>query len=126
MYIIVGFWVLCGILGYLIGQPKGRGDEGAVSGLLLGPLGLLFILTAKDKRPKCPRCREPVDPTAWVCPHCQSQITEPPNAVCTFCHKGFHVTDAALGHAVRCPHCKKLTQARKPELPGPRTAAGAH
>jgi len=122
--IVVGFWVLCGILGYLIGQSKGRGDEGAVAGLLLGPLGLLFILTAKDKRPKCPRCQGPVDPTAWGCPHCQSQIAEAPNAICTFCHKGFRVSEAALGHAVRCPHCKKLTQARKPDLPGPRTAIG--
>jgi phage FluMu protein Com len=125
MVIIVAFWVLCGILGYLIGQAKGRGEEGAVAGLLLGPLGIIFMLVAGDKRPRCPACRQSVDPSAWICPHCQHQITEPPNVVCTFCRKGFHVTEATLGHAVRCPHCKKLTQARKPDLPGPRTAAGA-
>lgn len=113
MIIIIAFWVLCGILGYLIGQAKGRGEEGAVAGLLLGPLGLLFMLGAKDKRRRCPHCREPIAAEATVCPHCQREVAQPGNAVCQHCNHTFQVTDATLGHVARCPHCKKMTLAKK-------------
>jgi DNA-directed RNA polymerase subunit RPC12/RpoP len=124
MFFLVMWIVLFGALGAVIGERKGIGGQGFAVGVLLGPLGVLFVLAASGNRVRCPACRELVDPAASVCPHCQHQIAEPPNAVCTFCHRGFRVSEAALGHAVRCPNCKKLTQARKPDLPAPHPAAG--
>jgi DNA-directed RNA polymerase subunit RPC12/RpoP len=117
--------VLFGALGAAIGEKKGIGGQGFAVGALLGPLGILIVLAVSGNRVRCPSCRELVDPEAWICSHCQHQIGEAPNVTCSFCRKGFHVTEAALGHAIRCPHCKKLTQARKLDPPGPRAAAGA-
>ena len=117
--------VLFGALGAAIGEKKGIGGQGFAVGALLGPLGVLFVLAASGNRVRCPACRETVDPAASVCPHCQRQIAEPPNVTCTFCRKGFHVTETALGHAVRCPHCKRLTRSSKPDAPASHAAAGA-
>jgi len=125
MFFLVMWIVLFGALGAVIGEKKGIGGQGFAIGVLLGPLGVLFVLAASGNRVRCPACREMVDPAASVCPHCQRQISESPNVTCSVCRKGFHVTEAALGHAVRCPHCKKLTQARKLDAPPPRAAAGA-
>jgi predicted Zn finger-like uncharacterized protein len=112
--VVLVLLVVFGVVGFLIGQSKGRADEGFALGLLLGPIGILIALFLKDKRRRCPHCQEPIAPTASVCPHCQRQLAEPPNATCLHCRKGFRVTEAALGHAVRCPHCGKLTPAQKP------------
>jgi hypothetical protein len=40
-------WALCGVVGYLIGNSKGRGAEGALWGLVLGLIGLIIIAVRK-------------------------------------------------------------------------------
>jgi hypothetical protein len=42
--------VLCGIIGYWIGEKKGRGVLGAVLGLILGIIGLIIILLIPAKQ----------------------------------------------------------------------------
>ena len=48
-------WVVFGVIGYFIGNQKGRPGEGAVLGVLLGPIGWLVVhfgpdfRTSKDK-----------------------------------------------------------------------------
>src|SRR3972149_6559645 len=106
MFFLVMCIVLFGALGAVIGEKKGIGGQGFAIGVLLGPLGVLFVLAASGNRGRCPACREMVDPAAWARPPAERQTSEPQNVPCGACRKGFHVTEAALGHAVRCPHCK--------------------
>jgi hypothetical protein len=44
---IIGVAAICCLLGAGIGSSKGQGGAGAVLGLLLGPLGILFCLFMK-------------------------------------------------------------------------------
>jgi hypothetical protein len=117
LVIFVICWAACGILGYLIGAGKGRGEESAVLGFLLGPLGLLMVVLEGDKQRRCQFCREPVAPDATVCPHCQKTIKPAFNVVCINCGNGFNVTPAALGHITRCPRCKKMSPTKKAAAP---------
>lgn len=45
-----------------------------VFGLILWIVAVPFALIVKDARPKCPDCREVVDPQAVRCPHCQANM----------------------------------------------------
>lgn len=107
-------WAACGLLGYVIGAGKGRGEEGAVLGFLLGPVGVIIAMLQGDKRTRCQFCREAVAPDATVCPHCQKAITPRFNVLCSNCGRGFKISPAALGHITRCPYCKKMTPTKGP------------
>lgn len=63
------------LVGYFIGNGKGRGGDGAVWGLLLGPLGWLVVALGPDLRRKCPLCAGAL-PNAKVtrCLHCGQEI----------------------------------------------------
>ena len=43
-------WAVFGVIGYFIGGQKGRATEGAVLGLLLGPIGWLVVRFGPDFR----------------------------------------------------------------------------
>lgn len=51
LIVIVGFWIVCGIACLLIAQSKGeRNTTGAfLTGLILGPLGVLIVLIQKPQ-----------------------------------------------------------------------------
>jgi hypothetical protein len=69
----VAFWQLFWsvFVGMLAHKGKGRFWDGAIYGILLGPLGIpLMAYMTKDSRPLCPRCREPVDKRARECTNC--------------------------------------------------------
>ena len=69
-------WVIVGgLVGAFIGERKGRAGQGAILGIILGPIGWLVVglgpdyNQAKDTK-KCPFCAELVKPEAKVCKHC--------------------------------------------------------
>jgi hypothetical protein len=49
---ILLLWVAFGVIGYFLGEAKGRPGQGAVLGLLLGPIGWLCVLLGPDYRKK--------------------------------------------------------------------------
>jgi len=77
MEIFIGLWILCGIIGSMIGSKKGQGCLGFVLGFLLGPIGIIIEIVNKGDRRICPHCRELINKDASVCPKCQSKLKEP-------------------------------------------------
>lgn len=68
-----------GLVGYAIGRERGRGGDGFVLGVLLGPLGCLLILCLERRGRKCPECLGVVPDAARKCKHCGSEIFIPEN-----------------------------------------------
>jgi hypothetical protein len=71
---LVIFWLICGIIGTVIGSFRNAGGTGFLLGFLLGPLGVLLVLMVEG-RPKCPHCAEHHQPGAKICPHCRTALT---------------------------------------------------
>lgn len=72
--VVVVCWLSCSFLGYLAGQAKCAAAEGAILGLVFGPLGII-VACFIDGRPKCPHCSGRYDAGAKVCPHCRASLT---------------------------------------------------
>lgn len=75
MEYFIGWVLIGGFVGALIGQTKGRTGDGFLLGALLGIIGWILILAGPDKRNKCPQCRGPVPQGAAKCMHCGSDVT---------------------------------------------------
>ena len=72
---LIGSAVVGAVIGGLIGMIRGRADEGAILGFLLGPIGWLIVLVGKDARPKCPLCRGTLETLAVQrCRHCGGEL----------------------------------------------------
>jgi len=72
---IVVIWVIFALIGAAIGQKKSKVLEGFFAGLLLGPIGLIWIIVAKAKH-RCPECQGAVEKGVAKCRHCGSEILE--------------------------------------------------
>jgi Protein of unknown function (DUF2510) len=48
MAVYVVIWVVCAIVGYAIGNPKGKGSTGLALGLILGVIGVIITIFLKD------------------------------------------------------------------------------
>jgi tRNA(Ile2) C34 agmatinyltransferase TiaS len=70
---ILLIWIVCAIGAAVIGSMKGRLVEGFFAGLLLGVLGLVFIVFRKAKE-KCPECDKWIEPNARKCRHCGARF----------------------------------------------------
>lgn len=74
------WYYLCGfavnlLIGWAIGNSKGRPGFGMVMAFFLGPIGWLIAAIADDKRPKCRHCHGPLpDRMVNKCLHCGGQI----------------------------------------------------
>lgn len=126
--VILGWAVCWAVLGYFIGNGKGRGEEGAALGFFLGPIGILIAAMMGAKRTpgreadgasssvrtRCRYCRESVALDATVCPHCQKDIVPACNVICSSCGNGFNLAPVALGHITRCPRCRNMTPTKRP------------
>jgi ribosomal protein S14 len=127
--LIVGLWLLCGVIAAGVYTSKGRsGAEAFIVGVALGPIGvLLALLTPSDTAAlehqavtsgamrKCPHCAELIRPEATVCRHCTRELAPAvvlgdtqarkipyrAAAKCSACNG-----DVRLD-AVRCKHCKR-------------------
>lgn len=63
------FWAGCVIIGIIVGNDKKRLFEGIVATLLLGILGVIWIVSVKAKV-ICPECKSHIDADAKKCRHC--------------------------------------------------------
>ena len=81
---VVPLWLVFTIWALVLMRQRGHPAwKGLVMGLVLGPIGVLWALTAprvavhgsawKPERVPCHFCRHPVSPYAPVCPHCGRQ-----------------------------------------------------
>ena len=66
-------WFFFALIGAAIAQKKGRVLEGFIAGLLLGPIGIIWIIFQKPKR-KCPECGGIIEKNVKKCKHCGSEI----------------------------------------------------
>jgi hypothetical protein len=76
--VVAGYGVLLvglALIPAFIARRKGQGFWlWFAFGLLLWIGAIIAVFFVKDKRPRCPECREVVHPEATRCPHCQSEI----------------------------------------------------
>lgn len=63
----------CGVVGAYIAGNKCASTSGFLWGLILGPIGVV-VACFLDERPRCPRCKERVNPQAEICAHCRSAV----------------------------------------------------
>lgn len=75
------FWILCILIGAVIGKRRGRAGSGVVWSALFGPLGWLIVLLLEDRRPKCPHCRSVYNSGASRCCHCGGEIPTTANSI---------------------------------------------
>jgi len=68
-FLIVGGWLVCGVLGAIIASGKNAGGSGFALGVLFGPLGLLAAF-AVDRRRQCDKCGGRVNGAPEVCQRC--------------------------------------------------------
>ena len=74
-YAIALVWFGCVIVCTYIGMQRGFPFLGFLNGLVLGPLGVLFVVIQKNgRRYPCPHCAEEILKQAKVCPHCQRDV----------------------------------------------------
>ena len=79
-WFLVAIWfMLAGAaVGAFFSQNRERDPIlGATLGFLLGPIGWLIELLAKDQRPICMECGGRTALNAWRCRNCGVELTEP-------------------------------------------------
>lgn len=81
--VVLVVWLICGLLGALIGSSKGRTGAGLILGGLLGIIGLIIVAVMKPTPEKagipvggrkCQWCAEPIQMEAVVCKHCGRDV----------------------------------------------------
>ena len=75
-YWLIGFTVLCALVGALIGKYKNAVVRDTLLGLALGPIGwgISLLLPKTVARPPCPACAKPVEAADKYCRHCGAPL----------------------------------------------------
>jgi hypothetical protein len=110
MAFIIGF-VICALVGALIGQCKGRPGSGVVWGGLLGPIGWLIVALLTDLRPQCGECGGIIVEGARKCMHCGSVIERMIDVRCPICGEQGKIKEARVNGEVTCPACRRVFSA---------------
>ena len=74
---LVIIWIICAIIGAIIGGRKGSGCAGTALGFLLGPIGVIIVLIMRGNRKTCPHCKELIHSQATTCKHCGKDLNAP-------------------------------------------------
>jgi hypothetical protein len=101
------YFLIGGIVGFLVGRARGRELDGLALGVLLGPIGWLITFLSKDHRPKCRECGGVIVEGAKKCLHCGSDLLQAIEVCCPKCGQKGTVQELRLDEKVVCPKCKK-------------------
>ncbi|MFI2810165.1 hypothetical protein [Microbulbifer sp. JSM ZJ756] len=75
-HLVLLLWAVCVLLSTHIGMRRGFPVMGFLNGLVLGPLGLLNVITTGDQsRRPCPHCAEDIKKQASLCCHCGRAVS---------------------------------------------------
>lgn len=76
-HIIFIIWLISTLIATYIGVQRGFPFLAFINGIVLGPLGLFFVLIQDNhNRKACQFCAEKILKEAKVCPHCQRDVNE--------------------------------------------------
>ena len=75
--VLLGLWLLFGVVAGMISARQGQGLAGFLLGLLLGPFGVAVTIGASYGRTECPSCRELIKRRATICPFCHATLPQP-------------------------------------------------
>jgi hypothetical protein len=100
-------WAVCALVGWAIGNSKGRGTAGFFLGLLLGVIGLIIIAVMRPtpeyaaqranttaRAPVIAPPPPPSSPPLRACPWCAEQI-QPAAKICRYCQREVEPIDVA-------------------------------
>ena len=75
-YWLIGFTVVCAVVGALIGKYKNAVVRDTLLGLALGPIGWLIslLLPKTVAKPRCCACAKPVEAGDAHCRHCGAKL----------------------------------------------------
>ena len=78
-YWLIGFTVVCAVVGALIGKYKNAVVRDTLLGLALGPVGwaISLLLPKKGPRPPCRACGKAVEAGDKYCRHCGATLSTP-------------------------------------------------
>jgi hypothetical protein len=67
-------WTVSIILAGLIGARKDATGLGIITGIILGPVGVLIMLATRGNLVSCPFCKEWIRYGALACSHCAREL----------------------------------------------------